>query len=133
MRKSAAKLPNISTDDDADFIARLNPLASRVLPKPPEIQLSGIPDFQESELPEVRNTGSPRQTAASRRDQIEAKRGPKKRYEYVLPVRVGEALAEDARKDGVSATVRLLEVLRRAGYPVIPEDLIDLRTESGRK
>lgn len=125
MRKPAIKLPDIPMDDDADFKARLNPLATKVLPKQPDARLADEPDN--------RTTGTPRQTMASRRDEIEARRGPKKRYEYVLPLRVGEALAESARKDGVSATVRLLEVLRKAGYPVIPEDLIDLRLERGRK
>jgi hypothetical protein len=125
MRKPAINLPDIPMDDDANFKARLNPLAEKVLPKTPESRMAGVPDD--------RITGTPRQTIALRRDEIEAKRGPKKRYEYVLPLRVGEALAESARKDGVSATVRLLEVLRKAGYPVIPEDLIDLRLESGRK
>jgi hypothetical protein len=45
---------------------------------------------------------------------------------------VGEALANDAAGRGQSAATRLLEVLRDAGYPVIPEDFVDLRKEKGR-
>ena len=51
----------------------------------------------------------------------------KRRFEYLIPDRVGRALAEDAASQGKSATARLLEVLRDAGYPVIDEDLVDLR------
>jgi hypothetical protein len=70
--------------------------------------------------------------AAARQTDIERTRGPKRRFEYLIPVRVGDALAEDAARHGKSATVRLLEVLRDAGYPVIPEDLIDLRKQRRR-
>jgi hypothetical protein len=66
-------------------------------------------------------------SAARRQAEIEAARGLKRRFEYVLPERVGRALAADAEARGTSATTRLLEVLREAGYPVIPEDLVDLR------
>jgi len=125
VKRRTTLLPDLP-DDDAAFAERLRPLASKLLP----------PDKsrdRKSEIPDSRLSGSPRQTSASRRDEIEAKRGPKKRFEYVLPVRVGEALAEDARKRGQSATTRLLKVLRNSGYPVIQEDLIDLRVESSRK
>jgi hypothetical protein len=70
--------------------------------------------------------------AAHRLAEIEQARGPKRRFEYLIPARVGDALAEDAARQGKSATVRLLEVLRDAGYPVIPEDLLDLRKERRR-
>jgi hypothetical protein len=70
--------------------------------------------------------------AAERLLHIEQTRGPKRRFEYLIPQRVGEALAKDAARQGKSATVLLLEVLRDAGYPVIPEDLIDLRKERRR-
>jgi hypothetical protein len=70
--------------------------------------------------------------AAARQTDIERTRGPKRRFEYLIPVRVGDALAEDAARHGKSATVRLLEVLRDAGYPVIAEDLIDLRKQRRR-
>jgi len=129
MKKPTVRLPDI--EDDAAFTARLQPLASKILPAQPgpqeakEDRLSGIPELHQSV--------TARQAVASRRDEIEAKRGPKKRYEYVLPVRVGDALADDARKNGISATICLLQVLRNAGYPVIQEDLLDLRLERARK
>jgi hypothetical protein len=131
MKKPAVTLPDI--EDDVVFAARLQPLASKILPREPEARLTDIPDIRNSEVPEAGNSGFGRQAVAARRDEIEAKRGPKKRYEYVLPVRVGDALAEDARRNGLSATAHLLQVLRNAGYPVIPEDLIDLRLERARK
>jgi hypothetical protein len=62
----------------------------------------------------------------------EPTRGPKRRFEYLIPQRVGDALAKQAALQGKSATILLLEVLREAGYPVIPEDLIDLRKERRR-
>ena len=65
--------------------------------------------------------------AAQQQERVEAARGIKRRFEYLIPERVGAALAADAANRGVSATVRLLEVLRDSGYPVITEDLVDLR------
>ncbi len=131
MKKPAVRLPNI--EDDATFAARLQPLASKILPGKPEIRNSDNLDTHISKIPDNHNAETPRQAVASRRDEIEAKRGPKKRYEYVLPIRVGDALADEARKNGVSATLWLLQVLRKAGYPVIPEDFLDLRLEQTRK
>jgi hypothetical protein len=46
--------------------------------------------------------------------------------------RIGDALAKDAAGRGMSAAARLLEVLRDAGYPIKPEDFIDLRKEKAR-
>jgi hypothetical protein len=131
MKKPSIQLPDI--EDDAAFAARLQPLASKILPIAPDIRKSGNADNRISDMPDIRIAGTPRQAVASRRDEIETKRGPKKRYEYVLPTRVGDALADEARKNGVSATLWLLQVLRKAGYPVIPEDLLDLRLERTRK
>ena len=65
--------------------------------------------------------------AAQQLERVEAARGAKRRFEYLIPERVGRALATDAAARGVSATTRLLEILRDAGYPVIQEDLVDLR------
>jgi hypothetical protein len=131
MKRPAVTLPDI--EDDAVFTARLQPLATRVLPAKSDDRLSGYPDVPPSVISGNEISGTGRQAAAARRDEIEAKRGPKKRYEYVIPARVGDALAESARRNGVSATVRLLQVLRDAGYPVIPEDLLDLRLERGSR
>ena len=131
MKKPPTQLPNI--EDDTAFAARLQPLASRILSGNPQLRKADVQDTHTSGIPDNQSSGTPRQAVASRRDVIEAKRGPKKRYEYVLPVRVGDALADDARKNGVSATLWLLQVLRKSGYPVIPEDLLDLRLERTRK
>ncbi|MDR3740807.1 MAG: hypothetical protein P4L40_17465 [Terracidiphilus sp.] len=60
-------------------------------------------------------------------------RGPKGRFEYLIPVRVGDALAADAARRGQAAATRLLEILRDAGYPVIPEDFLDRRKEKRRE
>ena len=86
---------------------------------------TGNPDSQETRPIEVRSSGI--LAAAQRQANVEAARGAKRRFEYLIPDRVGKALAADAAKRGVSATTRLLEILRDSGYPVIPEDLIDLR------
>jgi hypothetical protein len=131
VKKPPIQLPNI--EDDAAFAARLQPLASRMLPGVPAKRNADDYDIHRSGVPDNHNTGSLRQAVASRRDEIEAKRGPKKRYEYVLPTRVGDALANEARENGVSATLWLLKILRNAGYPVIQEDLLDLRLERARK
>jgi hypothetical protein len=111
-KRPPAALPDM---DDTEFAAKLRPLGDTVLPKPrhPNIRIS-------EESP-------PRIAAAERMEKIERVRGPKRRFEYLIPVRVGEALAQDAAAHGKSAATRLLEVLRDAGYPVIQEDFVDLR------
>ncbi len=112
-RKPIPALPDLESDD-VTFRARLQPLLSTALPKE-----------RRSGLPVERKSG--RAGAAEEAERIEAARGAKRRYEFVLPTRVGNALSEDAAKRGVSATTRLLEILRSSGYPVIPEDMLDLR------
>ena len=111
-KRAPAALPDM---DDAEFTAKLRPLGDTILPK--------------SVIPELRISGesTSRIAAAERMEKIERMRGPKRRFEYLIPVRVGEALAQDAAARGQSAATRLLEVLRDAGYPVIPEDFVDLR------
>ena len=131
MKKPAVRLPDI--EDDAVFAARLQPLASKVLTGKTDARVMRTAGLRTSGIPDDQTPGTPRQAVASRRDEIESKRGPKKRYEYVLPIRVGDALADEARKNGISATLCLLQVLRKAGYPVIPEDLLDLRLERTTK
>ena len=126
--------------DDREFTSKLKPLSDAV------IQKSGAVDSRSSGHLEVRNqesaddhrAGYPdiresRLSVAERIEQIEQIRGPKRRFEFLIPVRVGEALASDAAVRGQSAATRLLEVLRDAGYPVIPEDFVDLRKERGRE
>ena len=103
-----------------------------------DIRIDGDPAVQSNGSTVVRDAEGPDEWreglvgAAERLAHIEQTRGPKRRFEYLIPARVGDALAEDAARQGKSATVRLLEVLRDAGYPVIPEDLIDLRKERRR-
>jgi hypothetical protein len=96
----------------------------------PEAGMDTPPVFRTSGDREIRKSGLV--DAAERLATIEQIRGPKRRFEYLIPARVGDALAEDAARQGKSATIRLLEVLRDAGYPVIPEDLMDLRRERRR-
>jgi len=117
--------------DDAEFTARLRPLESSVIPRSraSDIRTDGQPDKFISAGGKGRRS---RSSVAEHIEAIEERRGPKRRFEYLIPVRVGEALAEDAAKRGQSAATRLLEVLRDSGYPVIPEDFIDLRKERGR-
>jgi hypothetical protein len=100
----------------------MRPLVEQALPKD---RKSGIPDNKIPGKPKDRSVGHV--GAAQAVERIETTRGAKKRFEYMIPERVGKALANDAASRGISATTRLLEVLRDSGYPVIPEDLIDLR------
>jgi hypothetical protein len=65
--------------------------------------------------------------AAERVEQTRAARGPRKGVEFLLPDRVVQALRVAAAQDGVTMSVKLLEILRNAGYPVIDEDFVDLR------
>lgn len=132
--------PALPDLDDSEFAAKLKPLSDAVVhkpatidtrsPRPLEIRTSGNTDNQRSGYPDVRES---RLSVAERIEQIEQVRGPKRRFEFLIPVRVGEALASDAAARGQSAATRLLEVLRDAGYPVIPEDFMDLRKERGRE
>jgi hypothetical protein len=117
----AAALPDL---DDVEFAAKLRPLQS-VLPK----RISGNPDKRSSGETDIRKS---RLSVAEHIEAIEQARGPKRRFEYLIRVRVGDALAADAAGKGMSAAMRLLEVLRDAGYPVKPEDFVDLRKERGR-
>ena len=125
MRRSAPSLPDI---DDAEFAAKLRPLGDAVIPKTgrTDNRISGSTDTRSVDHAEARRS---RLSVAEHIERIEQVRGPKRRFEYLIPVRVGEALAADAAERGQSAATRLLEVLRDAGYPVIPEDFVDLRKE----
>ena len=128
MSKGVSKaLPDL---EDADFAAKLQPLAKSVIPKlgQPHIRTTG---YMDNDAPKGEDRRS-RMSVAEHIEAIEERRGPKRRFEYLIPIRVGEALAEDAARRGQSAATRLLEVLRDSGYPVIPEDFVDLRKERGR-
>ena len=120
-RKQSPNLPDLE-EDDSIFQRKMRPLVEQVLPKDRK------PESRENQTvgnPDKRNPGPV--GAAQQVERIEAARGTKRRFEYLIPERVGRALASDAATRGVSATTRLLEILRDAGYPVIREDLIDLR------
>lgn len=137
---SKSPRPVLPDLDDSEFAAKLKPLSAAVIQRPgatdmrssqqPDARMSDIPDRPKAGYPEVRES---RRSAAERIEQIEQIRGPKRQFEFLIPVRVGEALASDAATRGQSAATRLLEVLRDAGYPVIPEDFVDLRRERGRE
>jgi len=83
---------------------------------------SGMPAYREPPQPV-----SGAVAAAERVEQTRAARGPRKGVEFLLPDRVVQALRVAAAQDGVTMSVKLLEVLRTAGYPVIDEDFVDLR------
>lgn len=148
-----AALPDI---DDALFKARLKPLADSVLPKagpvldnslgvaatqsePPKgpaptvaEPISSNPHTQHAGSSEVRNTGIPDYhgspfAALQIVEQTRAARGPRRGVEFLLPDRVVAALRVEAAQTGVSLSVKLLEILRNAGYPVIDEDFVDIR------
>jgi len=92
---------------------------------------TGVPEFRNSGMA-VRASAQPQPmqnaiAAAERVEQTRAARGPRKGVEFLLPDRVVQALRVAAAQDGVTMSVKLLEVLRNAGYPVIDEDFIDLR------
>ncbi len=123
--------PALPDLDDVEFVSRLKPLEQSVLPshRSPASRSAGTPDIRNTVNTDGRGS---RVTAAERMEQIEQIRGPKRRYEYLIPERVGEALATDAAQQKKSAATRLLEILRDAGYPVIQEDFVDLRKEKGK-
>jgi hypothetical protein len=120
-RKPAPSLPDLD-EDDSTFRRKMGPLLDKTLPKDRKPLRS---DNRITPQPDKRNSGLV--GAAQAVERIETTRGIKKRFEYLIPERVGKALAADASNRGMSATTRLLEVLRDSGYPVIPEDLVDLR------
>jgi hypothetical protein len=128
MSRAKIALPDL---DDAEFEAKLRPLGDVVIPRAGRTnsRISVYPDTRKIDRADIRES---RLSVAERIEEIEHARGPKRRFEYLIPVRVGDALAADAASKGLSAATRLLEVLRDAGYPVKPEDFVDLRKEKGR-
>lgn len=124
-KASSAALPDL---DDADFTAKLRPLGDAVLQKTGYMN-SRIPVPTDNRIGGRSEDRKSRLLVAERIEAIEQSRGPKRRFEYLISIRVGDALAADAATKGQSAATRLLEILRDAGYPVKPEDFIDLRKE----
>ena len=125
--KPKVALPDL---DDSEFAAKLRPLES-VLPKAGRMT-NRMSDYTDKRISAETDTRKSRISVAERIEEIEKIRGPKRRFEYLIPMRVGDALAKDAASKGISAATRLLEVLRDAGYPIIPEDFVDLRKEKAR-
>lgn len=138
-------LPALPDIDDALFKARLKPLADSVLPRlgaAPQSSSAPAPtvgeaigqdlDTKNSGVPDIRNTGnidyqkSPF-AAVHVVEQTRAARGPRRGVEFLLPERVVAALRVEAAGSGVSMSVKLLEILRNTGYPVIDEDFVDIR------
>jgi len=139
MRKPpAAALPDI---DDEVFKQRLAPLARAVLPAgseraSPDID-SGSPGHRKVDNPDTRHTAVPEK---EREELVTAHveapavvsapppmRGPRRGVEFLLPEQVVIALKTEAAQRGTSMSVRVLEILRDAGYPVRDQDFIDLR------
>lgn len=144
-------LPALPDIDDALFKARLKPLADSVLPRlgtapqsssAPAAAQAEAPtvgetigqdlDAQNSGIPYIRNAGiidyqKPPFAAVHVVEQTRAARGPRRGVEFLLPERVVAALRVEAAGSGVSMSVKLLEILRNAGYPVIDEDFVDIR------
>jgi hypothetical protein len=105
--------------------------------------LPGIPDIRNTDYPvehSTRQSGlaiSPAQVAPSpladriaavtHIEAVRTARGPKKGVEFLLPARIVSALKVAAAQEGTSMTVKVLEALRAAGYPITDADFVDLR------
>lgn len=137
MRKpTAAPLPDI---DDEVFKQRLAPLARAVLPAvsrgTPTDEDVGQPMAREADVPDIRKPGSQALIEVETRAPVVSEadpaprptRGPRRGVEFLLPERVVIALKTEAAQKGTSMSVRVLEILRDAGYPVTDQDFIDLR------
>jgi hypothetical protein len=87
-------------------------------------------DIAKRDAPKADTRPSPlaeRLAAVTHVEEVRAARGPKKGVEFLLPERVVSALKIAAAQDGTSMTVKVLEALRTAGYPITDSDFIDLR------
>jgi hypothetical protein len=74
-----------------------------------------------------RSSLADRIAAATQMEVVLAARGPKKGVEFLLPERIISALKIAAAQEGTSMTVKVLEALRDAGYPITDADFVDLR------
>ncbi len=102
----------------------------------PNSRITGYPDFevdhkklagQEDSAPDSNSPLAERIAAVTHIEEVRAARGPKKGVEFLLPERVVSALKIAAAKDGTSMSVKVLEALRDAGYPITTADFVDLR------
>lgn len=139
MRKPpAATLPDI---DDEVFKERLAPLARAVLPAGPERTSprvdgnslaergAGGSDSRHAGISDIRNDelGTSQMPVLPTVAALRPTRGPRRGVEFLLPEQVVIALKTEAAQRGTSMSVRVLEILRNAGYPVSDQDFIDLR------
>lgn len=102
---------------------------------PPENRITDDPVYR-NEVPPSTTSHAARRPSSSLADRIAAvtqievvlaARGPKKGVEFLLPERVISALKVAAAQEGTSMTVKVLEALRGAGYPITDADFVDLR------
>jgi len=101
--------------------------ASRITDEP-EFEVEG--ENLASRKSSAQESSSPlaeRIAAVTHIEEVRAARGPKKGVEFLLPERVVSALKVAAAKDGTSMSVKVLEALRDAGYPITTADFVDLR------
>jgi len=137
-------LPDIADDD---FRRRLDPLAQVVVPAPAvrlpaeaaeatsgagegaRARTSAMSEGRSADYPARRSSGAlaERIAAITRMEEVRTARGPKKGVEFLLPERIVAALKVAAAQEGTSMTVKVLEALRAAGYPVSDADFVDLR------
>jgi hypothetical protein len=102
---------------------------------PPDNRITDDPVYRNEVEPSTtshsaRRPGSSladRIAAVTQMEVVLAARGPKKGVEFLLPERVISALKIAAGQEGTSMTVKVLEALRGAGYPITDADFVDLR------
>jgi hypothetical protein len=80
-----------------------------------------------SDLPTSPSRLADRIAAITHQEEVRAARGPKKGVEFLLPERVVAALRLAAAQERTSMTVKVLEALKLAGYPISDADFVDLR------
>lgn len=118
------------TAPQADAMAVASPAAESHKGAMTPTAFTGMPVFRKAGNPDTQELPQPPSSvvaAAERVERTRAARGPRKGVEFLLPDRVIQALRFAAAQDGVTMSIKLLEVLRTAGYPVIDEDFVDLR------
>jgi hypothetical protein len=93
----------------------------------PDSRITDDPEFDRSSTQESSSPLADRIAAVTHIEEVRAARGPKRGVEFLLPERVVSALKVAAAKDGTSMSVKVLEALRDAGYPITTADFVDLR------
>jgi hypothetical protein len=93
----------------------------------PEFEVAGENLAGRSSAQESSSPLAERIAAVTHIEEVRAARGPKRGVEFLLPERVVSALKVAAAKDGTSMSVKVLEALRDAGYPITTADFVDLR------